>query len=130
MRHVVQGGVLNIHVHRHHVPLCAQRLGDGKNPLAGDGVGVHFAAHDLPAGLHCLTVPRGLRVVVALIPLPGVGGYDLPVDHRVKIHHAFSGNRNQLGKMVAEPDLHVVKAASLRDNVVHVLTDQLNLFFE
>ena len=126
----MQGWILHIYVHGYHVPVCAQRLGNGKNPLSGDGVGVHFAAHHLSVGLHCLTVPRGVHVIAALIALPGVGGYDLSVDHCVKIHHAFSRNRNQLGKMVAEPGLHIVKAVSLCSNIIHVLTDQLNLFFE
>ncbi|SCI93616.1 Uncharacterised protein [uncultured Flavonifractor sp.] len=123
---VMEPLVADIDVHGQHIPAAGQRLGDGKNRFARNGVGVHVAEHYLAAGLHRAAVPvRGL-VLVARVPLPRVGRHNFAVNHRIWVHRALAQHGGQLGKIAAEPVLDLVCVPALAVNLIHVLGGQIH----
>ena len=67
-RRIVEGGIFDVDIHRHHIPRRLQRLGNGHHQLAGDGVGIDLAAHHFAPGLDGLGIPFGGAKVAVVIP--------------------------------------------------------------
>ena len=121
---VVEALAVDVHVHGQHVAAACQRLGDGEHRLAGDGVLIHVAEHHLAPGRQRVLVPIRGPVVVGGVPVPRVGRHDLPVDHRVGVHHVLPQHHGQLGEIVLEPALDLAAVARVTVNLVHVLGGQ------
>ena len=72
----------------HHDAAVQSALGGSDHRPVIDHIRIHRREDHCPLRRHRLLIPGRVLIVVGIVPLPGVGGQDLPVQHHIGIHHA------------------------------------------
>ena len=84
--------VVQKNVKSQHISGMLRLSRNGDQFPAGDGILIGVCKNRLVFRRHGLLIPFRMLVVIIPIPVPGVGGQNLPVHHRVGIHHMSSQN--------------------------------------
>ena len=120
--------LLDEHIHSKYIPLIGQFLGDGHRSLTADDIGIGIAAHRLSPCLQSLLIPHRILITIVLISIPGIGGDDLPIHHRIGVYCAFPKNVNQFGKIPLNPVLHLIQISFIGLEFLDILAGQHDIF--